>query len=124
MVTRDRHHDHLVFGACQALGQSRRPTRREDQDGCRNATTGLSGATCIRQSDHAYTRAWPASSSVPQTDRRNEEKVMARKKDKKAQKDKKTQRDKKTQKTQSAQAAPTTAATAVAPSAGPRPKKS
>jgi len=52
-----------------------------------------------------------------QTDRRIEEKVMARKKDKKSQ-------DKKAQKKQSAQGAPTSAAATVAPSASPRPKKS
>jgi hypothetical protein len=53
-----------------------------------------------------------------QTDHRIEEKVMARKKDKK------TQKDKKTRKTQSALDAPAAAETAVAPSASPRPKKS
>jgi len=52
---------------------------------------------------------------VCQTDRRIEENVMARKKDKKAQKDKKTQ---------SAKGAPAAAETAVAPPASPRPKKS
>ena len=61
---------------------------------------------------------------MPETDRRIEEKVMARKKDKKSQKDKKAQKDKTTPEKQSAQGAPTTAATTVAPSARPRPKKS
>jgi len=49
-----------------------------------------------------------------QTDRRIEDNVMARKKDKKAQKDKKKP---------SAQGAPAAAETAVAPSASPRAKK-
>ena len=49
---------------------------------------------------------------------------MARKKDKTAQKDKKALKDKTTATKQSAQDAPTTAATTVAPSASPRPKKS
>jgi hypothetical protein len=49
---------------------------------------------------------------------------MARKKDKTAQKEKKALKDKRTPKKQSAQGAPTTAATTVAPSASPRPKKS
>ena len=53
-----------------------------------------------------------------QTDRRIEEKVMARKKDKKAQKGKKAK------KTQLAQSTPTAAPEAVAPPASPRPKKS
>ena len=79
----------------------------------RNATTGQRGATCNRQSDRAYTQVRSASSSVP-IDRRIEEKVMARKKDKQTQKDKKPQ---------SAQGAPAEAETAVAPSASPRPKK-
>jgi hypothetical protein len=54
---------------------------------------------------------------ICRTDRRIEEKAMARKKDKKAQKDKKSQ------KAQSAQGAPAAAETTVAPSASPRPKK-
>ena len=49
---------------------------------------------------------------------------MARKKDKKSQKDKKAEKDKKSAKTQSVQRAPAAAATAVVPSASPRPKKS
>jgi K+-transporting ATPase c subunit len=83
-----------------------------------HTTTGHCAVTCNRQSDHPYTQASSGSSNVPETDRSIEEKVMARKKDKNAQKDKKAQ------KTQSAQGAPTTAATSVAPSASPRPKKS
>ena len=89
-----------------------------------HTTTRQCAATCNRQSDHPYTQASSGSSNVPETDRSIEEKVMARKKDKKAQKDKKALKDKTTATKQSAQGAPTTAATTVAPSASPRPKKS
>jgi len=85
-----------------------------------NATTPPRGNAPPRDADSRITPTlrFGRRARAGQTDRRIEERVIARKKDKKAQKDKKSQ------KAQSAQGAPAAAETAVAPSASPRPKKS
>jgi hypothetical protein len=88
---------------------------RKDQGVRRNAATPTRGNAAPRAIESKPTLRLGRRALAGQTDRRIEENVMARKKDKKAQKDKKGK---------SAKGAPAAAETAVAPSASPRPKKS